>query len=113
MSYLSIPLLILISILLIAKGADWLTDSLVPIAKKLKTTSIAVALILVSVAVFQFFRHHHFANLLGLLIPIGSGVLFTACTLIRVSPSGPAALESYSPNWCMPEQQQHQGGGVG
>lgn len=46
-----IPVFIIISIFLIAKGADWLTDSLVPIARKLKTTSVAVALILVSIAV--------------------------------------------------------------
>ena len=51
MPILLIPLFIIISILLISKGADWLTDSLVPIARKLKTSSISVALILVSVTV--------------------------------------------------------------
>lgn len=39
------------SIFLISKGSDWLTDSLIPIAKKLKTSNISVALILVSVVV--------------------------------------------------------------
>jgi len=46
-----LPVSIIVSILLIAKGSDWLTDSLVPIARKLKTSSISVALILVSVVV--------------------------------------------------------------
>ncbi len=48
------PLLLLsiiISIILISKGSDWLTDSLIPIAKKLKTTNISVGLILISVVV--------------------------------------------------------------
>ncbi|MCJ7740395.1 hypothetical protein MUP32_03700, partial [Candidatus Microgenomates bacterium] len=42
---------IIISIILISKGSDWLTDSLIPIAKKLKTTNISVGLILISVVV--------------------------------------------------------------
>src|SRR3989338_6215995 len=46
-----LPVSIIVSILLIAKGSDWLTDSLVPIARKLKTSSISVALILVSAVV--------------------------------------------------------------
>src|SRR3989344_5041736 len=44
-------LFIITSILLISKGADWLTDSLVPIAAKLKTSNVSVALILVSMVV--------------------------------------------------------------
>src|SRR3989338_3416999 len=51
MPYLSLVLLTLLSVLLISKGSDWLTDSLVPIARKLKTSSISVALILVSAVV--------------------------------------------------------------
>jgi len=47
----ALPILILVSIFLIAKGSDWLTDSLVPLARKLKTSSISIALILVSAAV--------------------------------------------------------------
>lgn len=39
------------SVFLISKGSDWLTDSLIPIAKKLKTSNISVALILVSVVI--------------------------------------------------------------
>lgn len=39
------------SILAIGKGADWLTDSLIPIARKLGVTGAAVGLILVSAAV--------------------------------------------------------------
>lgn len=44
-------LLLIFSILLIAKGSDFLTDSLVPLAKRLQTTSISLGLILVSMAV--------------------------------------------------------------
>lgn len=42
---------IIISIILISKGSDWLTDSLEPLASKLKTSNIAVGLVLVSVVV--------------------------------------------------------------
>lgn len=38
-------------IYLIAKGSDWSTDSLIPVAKQLGTSHIAVALILVSIMV--------------------------------------------------------------
>jgi len=40
-----------ISLFLIAKGSDWATDSLLPVAKQLGTTKIAVALVLVSIMV--------------------------------------------------------------
>ena len=43
--------LILLSIILIGKGSDWLTDSLIPIAKKLGVSGVSVGLILVSAAV--------------------------------------------------------------
>ena len=43
--------LILLSILLIGKGSDWLTDSLIPVAKRLGVSGVSVGLILVSVAV--------------------------------------------------------------
>jgi len=46
-----ILLSIILSILLISKGSDWLTDSLEPLARKLKTSNIAVGLLLVSVVV--------------------------------------------------------------
>lgn len=39
------------SIFLIGKGSDWLTDSLIPVAKKLGVSHVSVGLILVSVAV--------------------------------------------------------------
>lgn len=42
---------IIISILFISKGSDWLTDSLIPIARKLKTSNVSVAIILVSIVV--------------------------------------------------------------
>lgn len=44
-------LLFLIAIIAIGKGSDWLTDSLVPLAKKLGITGTFVGLILVSIAV--------------------------------------------------------------
>ncbi len=56
-----------LGIYLIAKGADWVTDSLVPVAKKLGTSNLAVGLVLVSmllslpeiiVAVFSIFSGH-------------------------------------------------------
>src|SRR3990170_6452272 len=51
MPYLFLPIFVVLSIFLISKGSDWLTDSLVPIARKLKTSNISVAIILVSVVV--------------------------------------------------------------
>jgi cation:H+ antiporter len=44
-------ILCVFSILIIDKGSDWATDSLAHVAKKLKTTYIAVGLILVSIMV--------------------------------------------------------------
>ncbi len=44
-------LLFLFSILLIAKGSDFLTDSLIPLAKRLQVSSISLGLVLVSAAV--------------------------------------------------------------
>ena len=44
-------LFIVFSILIIGKGSDWLTDSLIPIARKLGVSGSFVGLILVSVAV--------------------------------------------------------------
>ncbi|MEK7524261.1 MAG: calcium/sodium antiporter [Patescibacteria group bacterium] len=43
--------LIIVGIIAIGKGSDWLTDSLVPLAKKLGVSGVAVGLILVSAAV--------------------------------------------------------------
>lgn len=54
-------------ILLLTKGSDWMTDSLIPVAEKLGTTYIAIASILVSimlsipeiiVATYAFFMGH-------------------------------------------------------
>lgn len=44
-------LLFLIAIIAIGKGSDWLTDSLIPIARKLSITKTFVGLILVSITV--------------------------------------------------------------
>lgn len=43
--------LIFLSILLIGKGSDWLTDSLIPVAKRLGVSGVSIGLILVSMAV--------------------------------------------------------------
>lgn len=43
--------LVLLSIVLIGKGSDWLTDSLIPVARRLGVSGVSVGLILVSVAV--------------------------------------------------------------
>src|SRR3989344_1245173 len=42
---------LLVGILAIGKGSDWFTDSLIPVARKLGVSGIAVGLILVSIAV--------------------------------------------------------------
>ncbi|OGK13048.1 hypothetical protein A3A93_03925 [Candidatus Roizmanbacteria bacterium RIFCSPLOWO2_01_FULL_38_12] len=42
---------LLLGVLAIGKGSDWFTDSLIPIARKLGISGIAVGLILVSIAV--------------------------------------------------------------
>ena len=58
---------LIIGTLLLTKGSDWMTDSLVPVAERLGTTYIAVASILVSVmlsipevfvAIYAFFMGH-------------------------------------------------------
>ncbi|MDP3740995.1 MAG: sodium:calcium antiporter [bacterium] len=51
MEYITYAFWILLSILLIGKGSDWLTDSLIPMARKLGVSGVAVGIILVSVAV--------------------------------------------------------------
>ncbi len=44
-------LFLVLGVLLMGKGSDWLTDSLIPIARKLGVSGVSVGLILVSVAV--------------------------------------------------------------
>ncbi len=65
-----------IGIILITKGSDWMTDSMVPVAQKLGTSYIAVASILVSimlsipeifVALYAFFMGHEGISL-GVII---------------------------------------------
>lgn len=51
MDILYSAIVILVSIVLIGKGSDWLTDSLIPVAKRLGVSGVSVGLILVSVAV--------------------------------------------------------------
>jgi len=49
--FISLIILILIlAILLIWKGSDWITDSLVPVANKLGTHYIAITTLLVSLS---------------------------------------------------------------
>lgn len=51
MSLLTTFSLLAFGVLLIGKGSDWLTDSLIPIARKLGVSGVSVGLILVSAAV--------------------------------------------------------------
>lgn len=51
MLLLTSSLLALLGILLMGKGSDWLTDSLIPLARKLGVSGASVGLILVSVVV--------------------------------------------------------------
>ena len=51
MELIFLSIFIVISILAIGKGSDWLTDSLIPIARKLGISGSSVGLILVSAAV--------------------------------------------------------------
>ncbi len=51
MSFIVALLLTGLGILLMGKGSDWLTDSLIPIARRVGVSGVAVGLILVSVAV--------------------------------------------------------------
>lgn len=49
--FLTPAALTILGIVLMGKGSDWLTDSLIPIARKLGVSGVAVGLILVSIAV--------------------------------------------------------------
>lgn len=51
MDLFSALLLTVLGVVLMGKGSDWLTDSLIPIARKLGVSGVAVGLILVSIAV--------------------------------------------------------------
>lgn len=51
MELIIIVISLLFGILAIGKGSDWFTDSLIPIARKLRVSGVAVGLILVSIAV--------------------------------------------------------------
>lgn len=51
MELIGIVVLISLSVLLIGKGADWFTDSLIPVARNLGVSGISVGLLLVSTAV--------------------------------------------------------------
>src|SRR3989344_5326030 len=71
-----IIILMVIGVIFLTKGSDWMTDSLIPVAQKLGTSYIAVASILVSimlsipevfVAVYAFFLGHEGISL-GVII---------------------------------------------
>ena len=49
--YLSLGFFSIIGLVMLSKGSDWLTDSIVPLARKIGTTHSAISLILVSVLV--------------------------------------------------------------
>lgn len=89
--------LLILGILLLGKGSDWLTDSLIPIAKKLGVSGVSVGLILVSiavslpevlVAVFATIRGYHTLSLgvvLGSII-CNIGLMSGFCAIIRPLP---------------------------
>jgi cation:H+ antiporter len=67
MDILAIIALLAVSVVLMGKGSDWLTDSLIPIARRLGVSGVSVGLIIVSfavslpeilVAVFAILRGH-------------------------------------------------------
>jgi len=69
-------ILLVVGLVVLTKGSDWMTDSLIPVAEKLGTTYIAVASILVSimlsipevfVAIYAFFMGHEGISL-GVII---------------------------------------------
>jgi len=51
MEFAVIIISLVLGVLSIGKGADWFTDSLIPVARKLGVSGVAVGLILVSIAV--------------------------------------------------------------
>lgn len=70
--------LLIISVFLISKGSDWVTDSMIPVAKKLGTSYIAVSTLLVSALIsmpevittlYSYFLGH---NEIGIGVIIGS-----------------------------------------
>ncbi|MEM2131513.1 MAG: sodium:calcium antiporter [Candidatus Woesearchaeota archaeon] len=80
-------IVLIISILLILKGSDWLTDSLIPVANKLGTSYIAVTTILASFMIstpeifsslYSFFLGH---EELGIGVLIGSVMINIGLTL--------------------------------
>ena len=89
--------LLLLGILLLGKGSDWLTDSLIPIARKLGVSGVSVGLILVSiavslpevlVAVFATIRGYHTLSLgvvLGSII-CNIGLMSGFCAILRPLP---------------------------
>ena len=91
LSYVSAMIL---SIFLIAKGSDWITDSMVPLAKWLGTSNLAVGLLLVSmllslpeiiIALFSISSGHMgiaFGVTIGSII-INIGVMVGLAALIR------------------------------
>jgi len=71
-----IIIMLFVGLIILAKGCDWMTNSLIPVAEKLGTTYISVASILVSVmlsipeifvAVYAFFMGHEGISL-GVII---------------------------------------------
>lgn len=51
MSFLPVAFLLIFSVILIAKGSDFLTDSLVPLSRRLQVSSVSIGLVLVSISV--------------------------------------------------------------
>lgn len=86
MDYFLHALLLIASILLIGKGSDWLTDSLVPLGRKLKVTSVSVGLVFVSIAV-------SLPEVLVALYAVHKG--YPTITLGAIGPSIPNIVVAY------------------
>ncbi|MEM4397146.1 MAG: sodium:calcium antiporter [Candidatus Woesearchaeota archaeon] len=87
MFFLVVFAVLVFSILVILKGSDWLTDSLIPVANKLGTSYIAVTTILASFmmstpeifsSLYSFFLNH---EELGIGVLIGSVMINIGLTL--------------------------------
>ncbi len=94
MDFLLIFLFLVVGVLLLGKGSDWLTQSLIPLSRKLGVSTVSVGLIVVSVAVslpeilvaVTFSAKGHQAISLGVVlgsIVCNIGLMTGLCAIIR------------------------------
>ncbi len=94
-------LLLLISLLLVWKGSDWLTDSMIPVAQKLGTSYVAVTTLIVSfmlsipeifTSIYAYFLGH---VTLGLGVIIGSVMANIGLTVGLSASFMPLSIDKY------------------